>query len=128
MNIDPNAPAFPVQGVPEYSPEGMPLNPWANGWAHNPQPGMSIRATMAMHLATGILAGGMADGSSLTSSSYQPVAKSAVAMADALLDELNSQATAPTCSACGGRITHGIDGACSFACAMETRIKPKSRP
>jgi hypothetical protein len=42
--IDDGGPAFSAPGLPAYSHAGIPLNPWAgHGWAHDPQPGMSLR-------------------------------------------------------------------------------------
>jgi len=42
--LDDGGPAFVAPGMPAYSPEGTPLNPGAgHGWAHDPQPGMSLR-------------------------------------------------------------------------------------
>lgn len=42
--INDGGPAFAAPGMPAYSHDGAPLNPWdGHGWAHDPQPGMSLR-------------------------------------------------------------------------------------
>ena len=48
--------AFPVPGMPAYSPEGIPLNPWAgHGWAVDPQAGMTLRDYFAAKALEGFL-------------------------------------------------------------------------
>ena len=78
--IDPNAPAFPTQ----------------NGCKNDP--GMTIRATMAMHIMSGLLsnaggpiqANGM-NGWNFVNCNADHVAQAAVGCADALIAELNKE-------------------------------------
>lgn len=86
--IDPNAPACPH---PEYVVEERD-----KARVYTPQPGMTIRATMAMHIMSGLLAnaGGpiQANGMSgwgLVNCDLSDVAKVAVAATDFVITELN---------------------------------------
>ena len=54
--INDGGPAFATPGMPAYSSEGIPLNPWAgHGWAVDPQPGMTLRDWFAGMALQGML-------------------------------------------------------------------------
>ena len=83
--INDGGPAFAAPGMPAYSHDGIPLNPWAgHGWAHDPQPGMSLRAWLA-----GKALSSMDYGWFGSASRIQEMASESVAIADAMIAALN---------------------------------------
>ena len=88
--IDPNAPAYPH---PEYVVEERD-----KARVYVPQPGMTIRATMAMHAMHGILASAEQDSFEYEDEAYMHanwVPQVAVSIADALIAELNKTEVNP---------------------------------
>lgn len=69
--IDPNAPAYPTQ----------------NGCKNDP--GMTIRATMAMHIMAGHVGNSSSDIFQANGGTFDDIANDCVRLADALIAELN---------------------------------------